>query len=76
MPAMKTVPVTADPLMEKYYPNAKGTQKAAILEVRRERTVELCFEGFRQWDLLRWKDGYLRISGSQADNDSSCFQCD
>ena len=57
MPAMKTVPVTADPLMEKYYPNAKGTQKAAILEVRRERTVELCFEGFRQWDLLRWKEG-------------------
>ena len=55
MPAMKTVPVTADPLMEKYYPNAKGTQKAAILEVRRERTVELCFEGFRQWDFLRWK---------------------
>ena len=57
MPAMKTVPVTADPLMEKYYPNAKGTQKAAILEIRRERTVELCFEGFRQWDLLRWKEG-------------------
>ena len=57
MPAMKTVPTTADPLMEEYYPNAKGTQKAAILEVRRERTVELCFEGFRQWDLLRWKEG-------------------
>ena len=57
MPAMKTVPTTVDPLMQEYYPNAKGTQLAAILEVRRERTVELCFEGFRQWDLLRWKEG-------------------
>lgn len=57
MPAMKTVPTVEDPLMAEYYPNAKGTQKAAILEIRRERTVELCFEGFRQWDLLRWKEG-------------------
>lgn len=24
-------------------------------EIRRERTVELCFEGFHYWDLLRWK---------------------
>ena len=57
MPAMKTVPTTEDPLMKEYYPNAKGSQLAAILEIRRERTVELCFEGFRQWDLLRWKEG-------------------
>ena len=57
MPAMKTVPVTEDPLMKEYYPNATGSQLAAILEIRRERTVELCFEGFRQWDLLRWKEG-------------------
>ena len=57
MPKMEKVPATVDPLMAKYYPNAKGTQLAAILEIRRERTVELCFEGFRQWDLLRWKEG-------------------
>lgn len=57
MPKMATVPTVADPLMKQYYPNAKGDQLAAILEVRRERTVELCFEGFRQWDLLRWKEG-------------------
>ena len=57
MPKMSVVPTTADPLMEKYYPNAKGTQKAAILEIRRERTVELVCEGFRQWDMLRWKEG-------------------
>lgn len=57
MPAMATVPSTVDPLMKEYYPNAKGDQLAAILEIRRERTVELAFEGFRQWDLLRWKEG-------------------
>ena len=57
MAKMGKVPTTVDPVMEKYYPNAKGAQKAAILEIRRERTVELCFEGFRQWDLFRWKEG-------------------
>lgn len=57
MPALGDVPATADPLMQEYYPNAKGTQLAAILEVRRERTVELVCEGFRQWDLLRWGEG-------------------
>ena len=57
MPKMGGVPSDVDPLMQKYYPNAKGTQLAAILEIRRERTVELCFEGFRQWDLLRWREG-------------------
>jgi hypothetical protein len=57
MPKMATVPTKEDPLMAKYYPNAKGTQKAAILEIRRERTVELACEGFRQWDMLRWKEG-------------------
>ena len=57
MPKMGSVPATVDPLMKKYYPNAKGTQLAAILEIRRERTVELACEGFRQWDMLRWKEG-------------------
>lgn len=54
---MRGVPTAADDLMEQYYPNASGSQLAAILEVRRERTVELFAEGFRQWDLLRWKEG-------------------
>ena len=59
MPALASVPLVADALMESYYPHVKGTQKAAILEVRRERTVELFCEGFRQWDLLRWGEGAL-----------------
>lgn len=58
MPKMGTVPTKVDPVMKEYYPNVpEGAQQAAILEIRRERTVELCFEGFRQWDLLRWKEG-------------------
>ena len=28
-----------------------------ILEIRRERTVELVMEGHRYWDIMRWKEG-------------------
>ena len=59
MPGIFAVPTEEDALMAQYYPHAKGAQKAAILEVRRERTVELVCEGFRQWDLLRWGEGAL-----------------
>ena len=59
MNGLDAVPTTPDVLMAQYYPHAQGSQKAAILEVRRERTVELFCEGFRQWDLLRWGEGDL-----------------
>lgn len=59
VPGLNAVPTTEDSEMKKYYSNAKGEQLAAILEVRRERTVELFCEGFRQWDLLRWGEGKL-----------------
>lgn len=49
---------TLDPLMVKYYPNVtKSKNTGVILEIRRERTVELIYEGRRIWDLLRWKEG-------------------
>lgn len=36
---------------------ASLTDKAAFrLLIRNERRIELCFEGFRFWDLRRWKD--------------------
>ena len=60
MPPMGGVPTTAEKLMGMYYPVIAlmgPPQLAAILEVRRERTVELFAEGFRQWDLLRWGEG-------------------
>ena len=40
------------------YPNVTGTNKGVILEIRRERAVELCMEGFRIEDIDRWKAGY------------------
>ena len=40
------------------YPNVdQGANKGIILEIRRERTIELVMEGLRQWDLFRWKEG-------------------
>ena len=40
------------------YPNVTGANKGVILEIRRERAVELIQEGFRLQDLYRWKAGY------------------
>lgn len=40
------------------YPNVtKSAMTGVILEIRRERTVELCLEGFRLFDMIRWKEG-------------------
>lgn len=50
---------TADPYMAAYYP---GVTDPAILEVRRERAVELALEGFRPDDLKRWRMGELFVN--------------
>lgn len=39
------------------YPNVTGANKGVILEIRRERVVELALEGLRYADLLRWACG-------------------
>ena len=40
------------------YPNVtKDANTGVILEIRRERTVELAMEGFRKRDMFRWKEG-------------------
>ncbi len=47
-----------DPYLEEMYPNVEsGANKGVILEIRRERRVELFNEGFRWDDLMRWKEG-------------------
>lgn len=54
---LETKPTTADPyLREKYFP---GISDPVILEIRRERGIELCQEGFRFYDVVRWKRGEL-----------------
>jgi len=68
--------------MESLYPNVSQVNKAIILEVRRERDIELVEEGFRYWDLMRWKEGkafeqpYLGIAFkgvSKSEDDQSGF---
>lgn len=47
-----------DMLLKEYYPNVtQSLNTGVILEIRRERTVELVLEGFRMWDIFRWKEG-------------------
>lgn len=46
-----------DPIQEAQYPNVSGPNKGVILEIRRERRVELACEGFRETDMYRWKNG-------------------
>lgn len=47
-----------DPFLEAMYPNVEsGANKGVILEIRRERRIELFSEGVRWDDLMRWKEG-------------------
>ncbi len=55
MPHM-TMGLTAGALQQKRYPNVTSPE---LLEIRRERRVELALEGFRMDDLMRWKAGKL-----------------
>lgn len=44
-------------LKDIFYPNIEGANKGIILEIRRERTIELIQEGFRWDDVIRWRCG-------------------
>lgn len=58
MPAMPLNP-TIDPVQNARYANVSGAQKAALLEIRRERRIEMALEGYRFDDLMRWNAGKL-----------------
>lgn len=54
---LTTKPTVVDPYLQSvYFPDITDP---VILEVRRERGIELCLEGFRFSDILRWKRGEL-----------------
>lgn len=54
---LTTKPAVVDTYLQTtYFP---AITDPVILEVRRERGIELCLEGFRFHDLLRWKRGDL-----------------
>ncbi|MCM1176938.1 MAG: RagB/SusD family nutrient uptake outer membrane protein [Clostridium sp.] len=64
MPDMKIAELTVDNYLvsEKYgYRNLASlspSNLAVLLEVRRERTIELCLEDSSRWDdIVRWKEG-------------------
>ena len=50
-------PTVVDPYLQStYFPEISDP---VILEIRRERGTELCFEGLRFYDIIRWKRGEL-----------------
>lgn len=52
-------PFLTDPAFGGYQSSVlkADANKGVILEIRRERSVELCQEGFRYNDIMRWKEG-------------------
>ncbi|GLB52974.1 hypothetical protein NBRC110019_20140 [Neptunitalea chrysea] len=48
-----------DAVLAARYSNVSGSNTGVILEIRRERRIELVLEGFRYDDLMRWKNGKL-----------------
>jgi hypothetical protein len=54
---LNTLPTTLDPYMQaNYFPDVTNP---ALMEIRRERGIELTLEGFRFNDLARWNHGEL-----------------
>ncbi|WP_316833566.1 RagB/SusD family nutrient uptake outer membrane protein [Pedobacter nutrimenti] len=68
MPAlnMTTANAQPDPVLVAMYPLTTGANQGVLLEIRRERNVELACEGFRFDDLLRWKAGKLLAKPTQG----------
>ena len=56
---MATANANPDAYLAGKYPLVSGANKGVILEIRRERRVELACEGRRFDDLYRWKAGSL-----------------
>jgi len=65
MPAMN-IGVALDPVLAATYPNATASNKAVLLEIRRERRVEMACEGLRYDDIVRWKVGKVLQDSQQG----------
>lgn len=55
-----------DPFLEERYPNVESENLGALLEIRRERRVELAFEDFRFNDLMRWAASNLLMEAPKG----------
>ncbi len=67
MPGLDMAAANAAPdaVLAMRYPDVSGANKGLLLEIRRERRVELACEGLRYEDLMRWKAG-KRLEDAQA----------
>lgn len=54
---LTTLPTVVDPYLKNTY--FANVSDPVLLEIRRERGIELAWEGFRFYDLVRWKKGDL-----------------
>lgn len=52
-----TLTSPVDPVESAKFPNVTASLQGLIYEIRRERRVELSFEGLRHDDLMRWEAG-------------------
>lgn len=61
MPNINLAAANANPdhFMAEQYPLVSGSNQGVILEIRRERRIELVMESYRWDDLMRWKAGPL-----------------
>jgi hypothetical protein len=62
MPPLDMVKANAnpDPYLADQYTRLSGSNTGVILEIRRERRIELVMENFLRWDdIIRWKEGQL-----------------
>lgn len=61
MPNINLANANANPdaYLTAQYTHASGTNLGVLLEIRRERRIELVMEGFEWNDLMRWKEGHL-----------------
>lgn len=57
---MASANANPDPYQANLYKNVSGANTGVILEIRRERRIELVMENSLRWeDLMRWKEGHL-----------------
>ncbi|WP_255157863.1 RagB/SusD family nutrient uptake outer membrane protein [Siphonobacter sp. BAB-5385] len=61
MPALELANANADvdPYLAAQYTHVSGANRGVLLEIRRERRIELVMESYRWNDLMRWKEGHL-----------------
>lgn len=56
-----------DPYLAALYKNVNGANKGVILEIRRERRIELVMENSLRWeDIMRWKEGQILTAPFQG----------